>query len=310
MAEELRRLRIKRTEQLEKEGRKAVGFYREGGKTRPITKPKPKKRTRVIKKVVPPSQMRPSLPWDPAWRSWITGLITKAGEDPNLVDIQIHSDGVDIIPKWAPGSVFDRENMKRYEATMQLIKAPWNDARAMWELRAKAAPAATKSRNTRVANAGSATRLKFDKAVKGANKNPALVGFHMGPTTVIALLVDVNEAIQGASKAIVKFIQSLPRPPDASYRRITQASLGKSIKGAHDPKDRPYLYIGDTVYGKEPLKVALRTLGGRNIRVYSMGTDQPVFLMNDADEAVIIAPTISFTGPDDFLRLRLKDIAS
>ena len=51
MAEELRRLRIKRTEQLEKEGRKAVGFYREGGKTRPITKKKARK-TRVVKKVV------------------------------------------------------------------------------------------------------------------------------------------------------------------------------------------------------------------------------------------------------------------
>ena len=52
MAEELRRLRIKRTEQLEKEGRKAIGFYREGGKTRPITKKKARK-TRVVKKVVP-----------------------------------------------------------------------------------------------------------------------------------------------------------------------------------------------------------------------------------------------------------------
>ena len=51
MAEELRRLRIERTRQLEREGRKAIGFYREGGKTRPITKKKARK-TRVVKKVV------------------------------------------------------------------------------------------------------------------------------------------------------------------------------------------------------------------------------------------------------------------
>ena len=161
----------------------------------------------------------------------------------------------------------------------------------------------------RIVNASSATRLKFDKAVKGAQET-GLNGFHMDPTHVIALLVDVNEAIRGAGKDIVKFVQSLPRAPDASYRRITQKSLGKSIKDAADPKDREHLYIGDTTYRKEPVKVALRTLGGRNIRIYSMGTDRPVFLINDADEAVIIAPTISptTTGPDDFLRL--EDIAS
>ena len=49
MAEELRRLRIKRTEQLEREGRKPIGFYKKGGKTKPITKPK---KTRVVKKKV------------------------------------------------------------------------------------------------------------------------------------------------------------------------------------------------------------------------------------------------------------------
>ena len=136
--EHLKRLRKSHAE-------RPAGFYRKGGKTRPITKPKARK-TRVVKKVVrkvkpasaqaPPVQVqRPSKPYDARWRSWITGLITKAGEAPNLVEIQIHSEGVDIIPKWAPGSVFDRKNMKRYEATMELIKAPWNDAGARWELR-------------------------------------------------------------------------------------------------------------------------------------------------------------------------------
>ena len=124
---------------------KPIGFYKKGGKTRPIIKKKARK-TRVVKKVVkkakpasaqtPPVQVpRPSEPYDARWRRWITGLITKVGEDPNLVEIRIHRDGVDIIPKWAPSSVFDRENMKRYEATMDLIKAPWNTSRARWELR-------------------------------------------------------------------------------------------------------------------------------------------------------------------------------
>ena len=136
---------MKRLQRSHAERRETTGFYKKGGKTRPITKP-PATKTRVVKKVVkkaklppeqtPPVQVwRPSIPYDARWRSWITGLITKAGEDPNLVEIHIHCDGVDIIPKWAPGSVFDHENMKRYEATMERIKAPWNDSRARWELR-------------------------------------------------------------------------------------------------------------------------------------------------------------------------------
>ena len=136
--EHLKRLRKSHSE-------RPVGFYKKGGKTRPITKAKPKKKPRVVKVVkttkpasaqTPPVQVqRPSEPYDARWRSWITGLITKAGEDPHLVDVHIRPDGVDIIPKWAPGSVFDRENMKKYEATMELIKAPWNASMARWELR-------------------------------------------------------------------------------------------------------------------------------------------------------------------------------
>ena len=62
MAEELRRLRIKRTEQLEREGRKPIGFFKKGGKTRPITKTKPKK-TRVVKKTVTkPKKKTPKKP--------------------------------------------------------------------------------------------------------------------------------------------------------------------------------------------------------------------------------------------------------
>ncbi len=201
---------LKRLRRSHAERRKAVGFYKKGGKTRPITEAKARK-TRIVKKVVqkrkgryfyeyedhayetqkqarnvlenvcPPGKhqwwrvspdskicskcgliqvdrkaifafvnagldpepqdvpafqvQRPSKPYDARWRRWITGIITKAGEDPNLVEINIHSDGVDIIPKWAPGSVFDRENMKKYEGTMALIKAPWNASKARWELR-------------------------------------------------------------------------------------------------------------------------------------------------------------------------------
>ncbi len=140
----------------------------------------------------------------------------------------------------------------------------------------------------------------------------------MGPTGVIALLADVNEAIHAAAQDIAHFIQddlganrTQTRAPDASYQKITQKSLGKSIKGATDPQDRPYMFIGDTTYGKKAVKVALRTLGGRNIQIYSMGKDQPVFLMNEADEAIIIAPAVSptTTGADEGL-LRLEDVAS
>ena len=95
------------------------------------------------------------------------------------------------------------------------------------------------------------------------------------------------------------------RAPDASYQQITQASLGKSIKNAKDPKDRPELFIGDTTYRKAVVKVALRTLGGKDIRVFSMGTDAPVFLVNADDEAVLIAPT---TGQQAAF-LSLEDIA-
>lgn len=43
-----------------------------------------------------PQVHRPSKPYEARWKSWIIGLITK---DPNLVDIHVHSDGVDIIPR-------------------------------------------------------------------------------------------------------------------------------------------------------------------------------------------------------------------
>ena len=101
------------------------------------------------------------------------------------------------------------------------------------------------------------------------------------------------------------------RAPDASYNRITQASLGKSTRGAADPKERGDLFIGSSTYRKSAVKVALRTLGGEDIRIYSMGKDAPVFLVNNDDEAVLIAPTLSIPttqGVPDFLRL--EDVAS
>ena len=209
----MRRLRIKRTEQLETEGRKAIGFYREGGKTRPITKKKPRK-TRVVKKVVP-----------------------------------------------APTSA-------------HIIR-----------------------------DASNATRTRFDKAVKGHRYATDFPGFHLDSDTVVALLINVDDVLKGPQVALVDFVKrELGGIPDASYPQITSKSLGASIPGASDPQDKEWIYIGDTVYGKEPLKVALRTLGGRNIRIYSMGKDSPVFLMNDADEAVIIAPATP-DEPEAYLRL-------
>jgi len=274
--------------------KKPVGFYKDKkGTTRPITSgSKRSKPTRVVTRYVPhiPRSRRVANGWE-----------------------------IDFPSKSSPGTVhtvtFWTEDHKQFKEGDLSCNCPgWRYRRTCKHVKEVEQMAGVKTvraltRNTRVANAGAATRLKFNKAVKGAQET-GLNGFHLDPTHIVALLVDVNEAVQGAGKDIVKFIQSLPRPPDASYQRITQASLGKSIKDAHDPKDRQYLFIRDTTYRKEAVKVALRTLGGRNIRIYSMGTDQPVFMMNDADEAVIIAPAISptTTGPDDFLRL--EDIAS
>jgi len=272
--------------------KKPVGFYKDKkGKTRPITSgaKKAAAKTRVVTRFPPhmPRSRRGAHGWE-----------------------------IEFPSRSSPGTVhtvtFWTEDYKQFKEGDITCNCPgWANRRTcrhVKEVEQMAGVKAVRSlipRNTRVADASAATRLKFDKAVKGARET-GLVGFHMDPTHVMALLVDVNEVIQGANKDMVKFIQSLPRSPDSSYRRITQASLGKSIKGAKDPKDGTYIFIGDTTYGKEPVKVALRTLGGRNIRIYSMGTDRPVFLVNDADEAVVIAPAI---GPDEKF-LCLEDIAS
>ena len=279
--------------------KKPVGFYKDKtGTTRPITSgAKHSKPSRVVTRHIPPPQSRRGA----------------------------HGWEIEFPSRSSPGTVYKTtfwtEDYKQFKEGDITCNCPgWANRRTCRHVKeveqmvgvmagVKAVRSIIKPRNTRVADASSATQAKFDKAVKGAQET-GLNGFHMDSTHVIALLVDVNEAIQGAGKDIAKFIQSLPMSPDASYRRITQASLGKSIKGAKDPKDGKFLFIGDTTYRKEAVKVALRTLGGSNIRIYSMGTDQPVFLVNDADEAVVIAPAISrtTTGPDDFLRL--EDVAS
>ena len=278
--------------------KKPVGFYKDKkGRTRPITSgaKKAAAKTRVVTRFPHhiPRSRRVAHGWE-----------------------------IEFPSRSSPGTVYKTtfwtEDYKQFKEGDITCNCPgWANRRTCRHVKeveqmagVKAVRSILKPRNTRVADARAATRLKFDKAVKGAQET-GLAGFHMDNTFVIALLVDINEAIQGAGKDIAKFIQSLPRAPDASYRRITQTSLGKSIKDAADPKDREHLYIGDTTYGKEPVKVALRTLGGRNIRIYSMGTDQPVFLVNDADEAVVIAPYISvYSSPNDDDVLHLEDIAS
>ena len=275
--------------------KKPVGFYKDKkGTTRPITSSaKRSKPSRVVTRHIPPPQSRRGP------HGWEIEFPSRSSPD----TVYTATFWTEDHNQFKEGDISCNCPGWRYRRTCTHVKEVEQMAGV------KAVRALTKPRTTRVADASSATRIKFDKAVKGAQET-GLNGFHMDPTHVIALLVDVNEAIQGAGKDIVKFIQSLPRSPDASYRRITQASLGKSIKGAPDPKDGKYIFIGDTTYGKKSVKVALRTLGGRNIRIYSMGTDQPVFLINDADEAVIIAPAIvpTTTGHENFLRL--GDIAS
>ena len=62
---------------------------------------------------------------------------------------------------------------------------------------------------------------------------------------------------------------------------------------------------------KELVKIALKILGPKNIQVHSMGTDQPVFLVNNK-AAVLIAPYLATTARDPAYEdgiMRLKDVA-
>ena len=287
-----------------KKKEKPVGFYKdEKGKTRPVTKPKPsaKRKTRVVRKVVPASAPTPHIP------SGTRGA---------------HGWEFDFPSSSKPGvtytTTFWTEDHKQFKEGDVTCNCPgWRfrrTCRHVEEVEQMAGvkairgflPSSSAPRH-RCANASRETQIKFKKAVKGQAYSTGLPGFYMDPTHVSALLMNAEDAIKGASKDIAGFVETrLGGAPDARYRRITQTSLGKSVKGATDPRDGEWVFIGDTTYGKEPLKVALKTLGGRNIRVYSMGKDQPVWLMNDADEAVIIAPGVGKGGGF----LRLEDIAA
>lgn len=129
----------------------------------------------------------------------------------------------------------------------------------------------------------------------------------MDPQHTMPLIADVEEAAQHKGD-IFDFLRGDlgKRKPNAAYKRIILKSLGIADPKAEDPKER-WMYIGDTIFDKRNVKTALRTLGGRNIRLYSMGKDQPLWLMNDDNEAVIIAPAIGQT-PANYIRLR--DIGS
>ena len=76
MSEELKRLRKERVRQLEREGRKAIGFFKEGGKTKPISKKKPKQQ-KVVTKVVPPPAPAPVPTSDPV-RAWAHGTLERS----------------------------------------------------------------------------------------------------------------------------------------------------------------------------------------------------------------------------------------
>ena len=113
--EHLKRLRKSHAE-------RPAGFYRKGGKTRPITKPKAKK-TRVVK-----------VNAGAAWRAWIIDHIKKAGEDPDLVTIQPDPHLIAIYPKWSSRDArwINKELMRRFNPIMEGVGARWNEGDARW----------------------------------------------------------------------------------------------------------------------------------------------------------------------------------
>ena len=125
---------LKKLQRSHEERRKAIGFYKKGGKTRPITKKKPRK-TRVVKKVVPTPVALARRPPGYAWKAWIIDNIKKAGENPDLVTIQPDPNHIAIYPKWAPVSVFNDDNMKRFNPIMKGVGARWNESSSRWTIR-------------------------------------------------------------------------------------------------------------------------------------------------------------------------------
>ncbi len=295
-----------------------AGFYKKGGKVRPITKAKPK--TRVVKRNIPapsppvqppPHALRGAHGWEFAYPSkssnkvYTTTYWTEDHRQFKAGDITCNCRGW-IYSKKVPKSCSHCDEV-RQQAGNQAAGGHWRGVGA-------GIPSPTTASSpvgSSVASASPLTRAKFDKAVKGATGG--IPGFQMDQTSSVALLVDPSEAIKNASPAISGFVQKLssPQAPDKTYGLISQASLGKAVRNATDPKDSHAIFIGDTTFQKKVVKIALRTLGGKNIRVYSMGTDEPVFLVNDSDEAVLLAPYVagSVSPSYDIGLLRLEDVA-
>ena len=317
------RKRVKKKKKKEK----PVGFYKEGGKTKPITKAKgTKKKTRVVTRHVPAPggvvDLSNDLDVYRDQRGFHMDTPSKSSSATHTTtywEINHKQFSPGDITCSCKGWIFSKGPIKtcRHCDTMR-AKVAAAQAAAPVPVAPRSTPAPASS-SRMVENASWSTQSKFEKVTGGISPG-VIAGFVLNSgkgrgadENTVGLVVDRSAAIQGASDEFARFIQndlgasrSQMRTPDASYSRITLKALGESIQGAADPKDQPYLYIGDTTYGKYEVKIALRTLGGKNIRIFSMGKDEPVFMVNAANEAVVIAPT---SGPDDDF-LRLKDIAS
>ena len=305
-----------------------VGFYRKGGKIRPITKAKVKpKKTRVIKKVVNkpkavaptpkpkavpktkptiPGALRGAHGWEFAFPSsssskiYTTTLWTEDHSQFKAGDISCNCPGWTrrVQPDGSRSCKHTKEVTRRKSAAMV---APANQAPAN--------PVQAQYGGLGVRNAASATQAKFEKMIKGSVAG--LPGFHIDSTGSIALLADVNESIQDGGD-ISEFVKSFPKPADTTYTQIAPSTMGKSVKDAKDPKDSNAIFIGDTTFQKKVVKTALKTLGTENIRVYSMGKDEPVFLVNNDDEAILLAPYTpdSGWGSYDAGLMRLEDVGT
>ena len=157
-----------------------------------------------------------------------------------------------------------------------------------------AASLATGVRVRRIIEAGQltaprqATVAKFRKAAlqERGGKFTEYSGLLLEPSHEMALVIDLDALKE--SKEFGKLVELVEDGKLTSqYPRIYVSKIRK-----HD-----LYWVGSantaSKFRGRSLKTALRTLGGRDLRAYMVGENQPVMLVNSIGEAVVIAPNLA-----------------
>lgn len=99
----------------------------------------------------------------------------------------------------------------------------------------------------------------------------------------VALVRDV-EAMRNSPTSVFRQLAGLPEEgrTAAKYGRIYISKVKKD----------DWYRVGQSTLKGRSLKIALRTLGYRNPMAYQTGEDQPVMLVNELGEVVVMAPAI------------------